>query len=66
MVAALHNDAAVPGEDALQARQPTDLDCTIPVAEDEQRGYALDGAQPLFQVSQVVMALRDALEQVMR
>ena len=65
MVAALHDDGAVPGEDVFQARQPSHLDCTIQVAKDEQSRYAPNRAQALFQVSQVVMALRDAPEQVM-
>ena len=62
MVAALHDDRAVPWEDALKARQPSHLDCTIRVAKDEQRQYRLDSAQALFQVGQVVMAPRDAPE----
>ena len=66
MVATLHDDAAVPREDALQACQPSHLDCTIQVAKDEQCRDLIDGAQPLFQVGQVIMALRDAPEQVMR
>src|SRR5215471_4404047 len=66
MVAALQDDGAVPGEDALQARQPSQLDCTIQVAKDEQRRYAPNHTQALFQVSQVVMALRDAPEEVVR
>jgi hypothetical protein len=66
MVAALHDDGAVPGEDSFQARQPSHLDCTIQVAKDEQCRYAPSLAQALFQVSQVIMALRGAPEQVMR
>ena len=60
------DDATVQGKDALQACQPSQLNCTIQIAKDEQPRYLLDCTQALFQISQVIMTFRGALEQVMR
>ncbi len=66
MGASLHHDGAVPGKDVLQAGQQSQFDRAIRVTKDQQRRHLLDRAQSLLQVSKVVVALGDTLEQVMR
>ena len=63
MMTALHDDCTMPGEDALQASQPSHFDCSIPVAKDQQRWYHFDRAQSVLQVDEVVVAFCDTLEQ---